>query len=151
MADDRARALWDEFASASGVEATFTAWAFGSDVDPDQQTELGRLVLEGPKRATAGLLADYEEEGEPFPEVGDYSVILDGTGEPLCIIRITAVDVRRLEDGDEDFAWTEGEGDRTLGWWRSAHEAFWAREGHLVSDDSEVVLERFDLVWPAVA
>ena len=151
MSGDRVQALWIAFATANDVAAPYTAWAFGSDRDPDQQTALGRLVLEGPKRATAGLLAEYEAEGEPLPATGDYSVIIDGAGEPLCVIRTTAVEIRRLGDVDEDFAGTEGEGDRTLAWWRSAHEAFWAREGRPVTDDSQVVLERFDLVWPAGA
>ena len=37
---------------------------------------------------------------------------------------------------------------RTLDWWRTAHIGFYAREGWDVDDDTVMVLERFDLVWP---
>jgi len=141
--------MWSSFATATGADGSHTAWAFGDESDPDMATRLGKLVVDGPKRATAGLLADYEEGGEPIPSVGEYSVILDGAGEPLCIIETIEVEVRRFGDVDERFAWDEGEGDRTLEWWREAHMRFFERIGRPVDDESLVVLERFELVWPA--
>ena len=72
-------------------------------------TELGLLVRDGPKRATASLASAYEP-GEQLPAVGDLSVILDGAGAPLCVIRITDVETRRFGDVDEEFAWTEAAG-----------------------------------------
>ena len=109
-------------------------------------TELGLLVRDGPKRATASLRSAYDD-GEPMPRVGDLGVILDGRGEPLCVIRTTAVEVRRFGDVDAEFAWTEGEGDRSLAYWREEHIRFFAAEGRPVSEDTEVVLERFELLW----
>jgi uncharacterized protein YhfF len=142
-------AFWCAFAEASGVEAPYEAWAFGGDDTPELATELGLLVRDGPKRATTGLLASYEAEGEPLPVEGGYSVILDGVGEPLCIIRTTRVDTKPFGEVDDEFAWVEGEGDRSLAYWRAAHVRFFASEGTPVSDDDLVVLERFELVWPA--
>jgi uncharacterized protein YhfF len=110
-------------------------------------TELGLLVRDGPKRATAGLRSEYRP-GEPLPETGDLSVILDGDARPLCVIRTTAVEVRPFGAVDEEFAWTEGEGDRSLAYWRAAHRAFFASQGVDVTDADEVVLERFELLWP---
>lgn len=107
------------------------------------------LVRDGPKRATAGLLAEYEEEGEALPEVGAYSVIFDGHGQPLCIIRTTHVELRPFSEVDADFAWSEGEGDRTLDWWRRAHIRFFERLGITLNPNTMMVLERFELVWPA--
>ena len=63
------------------------------------------------------------------------------------MVRTTAVEVRRFGDVDEEFAWTEGEGDRTLAYWRDAHIRFFAADGMPVEDSTLVVLERFDLVW----
>lgn len=148
MAEVKIAEFWLEFATATGADASYSAWSFGSDDDPEMQTRLGLLVLNGPKRATAGLLAEYKDEDEPHPRVGDYSVILDGRGDPLCIIRTIAVEVRAFGEVDEGFAWTEGEGDRTLEWWRRAHRDFFTQRGFTIEDDTQMVLERFDLVWP---
>jgi uncharacterized protein YhfF len=142
------RAFWGEFVGSTGVDAPYTAWAFGGDDMPELATELALLVRDGPKRATASIASSFEEDGEPFPAVGDYSVILDGTGEPVCIILTTRVDTARFGDVDEEFAWVEGEGDRTLEDWRRGHIWFFEEDGTPVTDDTLMFLERFDKVWP---
>lgn len=148
MTDRAIERFWSGFVEATGIDGPHVTSAFGADDDPAQQTELGRLVRDGPKRATASLRADYEAEGEPLPSVGDLSVIVDGAGEPLCVIRTTRVEVRPFGEVDEAFAWDEGEGDRTLAWWRAAHERFFAELGRPVDEATPVVLERFELLWP---
>lgn len=140
--------FWAEFVAASGIDGPHAAWAFGDESCPDLATELAWLVRKGPKRATTGLAAEYEAEGEPFPRPGDLSVILDGGGEPVCVIRTTKVETRRFGEVDEGFAWAEGEGDRTLAWWRDAHLRFYAARGISVDDHSLMVLEHFELLWP---
>jgi uncharacterized protein YhfF len=111
-------------------------------------TELALLVRDGPKRATAGLYSEYANGDEPLPAVGDLSVILDGANDPVCVIQTTGVEIRRFGDVDDEFAWTEGEGDRSLAYWREAHIRFFAAIGTPVTEDAEVVLQRFDLLWP---
>ncbi len=137
--------LWAEFSRASGCDSEYTAWGFGDS--PAMATELGLLVRDGPKRATAGLVSEYAD-GEPLPAAGEYSVILDGDGAAVCVIRTTAVEIRRFDQVDADFAWTEGEGDRSLADWREGHIRFFANAGTPLTDATEMVLERFDLVWP---
>jgi uncharacterized protein YhfF len=110
--------------------------------------ELALLVRDGPKRATTSLLASYEEDDEPLPREGDLSVVLDGDGEPICVIRSVSVEVRPFGLVDERFAWVEGEGDRSLEHWRATHVRFFAAEGRTVSDDTLVVLDTFELLWP---
>lgn len=141
-------AFWAEFVAATGVDGPYEAWAFGDPSMPDLATELALLVRHGPKRATAGLASDYEDENETLPAVDDLSVILDGEGSPVCVIRTTEVEIRRFGDVDEAFAWDEGEGDRTLDWWRRAHLWFFEQQGEHVDGDTPMVLERFDLLWP---
>lgn len=140
----RVEAFWAEFVAATGIDGPHTAWAFGNH--PAMATELGLLVRDGPKRATAGLRSEYEPD-EPLPVAGDLSVILDGGGVPLCVIRTTSVEIRPFGEVDEEFAWTEGEGDRSLAHWREAHIEFFASQGVEVAETDEVVLERFDLLW----
>jgi uncharacterized protein YhfF len=141
-------AFWAEFVESTGVEAEYTAWAFGGDDMPELATELALLVRDGPKRATTSIASSFEADGEPFPAAGDYSVILDGAGQPVCIIRTTRVDIARFGDVDEEFAWTEGEGDRTLEYWRRVHIWFFEEDGTPVDEDELMALERFDKVWP---
>ncbi len=117
MEDDRVGRFWSAFVAATGTDGDHAAWGFGND--PGMATELGLLVRDGPKRATASLRSAYED-GEPIPSAGELSVVLDGDGEPLCVIRTTHVEIRRFADVDEEFAWTEGEGDRSLAYWREA-------------------------------
>ena len=140
--------FWRSFVDATGIDGPHTAWSFGND--PAMADELGILVRDGPKRATTSLLSWYEgDDAEPLPRVGDLSVILDGRGSPLCVIRTTAVEVRPFGKVDEAFARIEGEGDRSLAHWRNAHVAFFAGEGRPVDDATPVVLETFELLWPA--
>jgi uncharacterized protein YhfF len=137
-------AYWRRFVAATGIDGPYTAWGFGNS--EEMATELGLLVRDGPKRATASLRSAYDGD-EPMPRAGDLGVILDGRGRPLCVVRTTEVEVRRFGDVDAEFAWTEGEGDRSLAFWREAHIRFFAEGGEAVSEDTEVVLERFELLW----
>ena len=148
MGDERESAVagfWHMFVEATGIDGPYTAWGFGND--PEMADSLGLLVRDGPKRATTSQLSAYEEDDEPLPKVGDLSVALDGSGNPLCVIQTARVEVRAFGLVDEAFAWVEGEGDRSLAYWRDAHIRFFASEGRPVSDDTPVVLETFDLLW----
>ena len=144
-------AFWRRFCESAGLagDHPYQAWAFGDG--PEMADSLAALVIDGPKRATAGLVADYEADGDPLPEVGDHSVILDGAGRPVAVIRATEVQVRPFAEVDEAFAYDEGEGDRTLAWWREAHWQFFSRQcearGEVMDDRQPVVLERFELVY----
>ena len=119
------RKYWSDFCAATGVDPgqRYDVFAFGDA--PQMADELAELVLHGPKRATAGLLADFDNE--PMPEVGAHSIVLGGDGQPLCVIRTTEVRVLPFREVDEAFAWEEGEGDRSLAYWREAHLEFFAR------------------------
>ena len=148
---DDVRRFWLTFCAETGVGAdqTYDAFAFGDSTE--MADELAGLVLHGPKRATAGLLADYADE--PLPEVGGHSIVLGGDGQPVCVIRTTEVRVLPFREVDAAFAWDEGEGDRTLAWWQTAHERYFRRQceqlGVEFRDDLPVVFERFEVVWPS--
>jgi uncharacterized protein YhfF len=93
-----------------------------------------------------------EARGEPTPRVGGHSVVLDGRGEAVCVIRTTETRIGPLASVDDAFAWDEGEGDRTRPDWLDAHLRAFARScarlGIAWSDDLPVHFERFELVWP---
>jgi len=144
-------AFWGDFTAATGaVDEPQEVFCFGDTVE--MADGLARLVLEGPKRATAGLLADYEDEGTDPPAVGRHSVFHWGDGRPAGVILTTDVRVGPLSSVDARFAWDEGEGDRTLAYWVDVHERFFRGRcqalGLEFRSDVTVVFERFDLVWP---
>jgi uncharacterized protein YhfF len=127
----------------------YEAFAFG---DSDRMAcELAALVMEGTKQATASLAWSYEFERKPRPKPGDQSIVTTWAKAPLCIIETTAVDVVPFDEISEDFARTEGEGDRTLESWRRNHSEFFAREcariGKTPGPRMEVVCESFRLLY----
>ncbi len=140
--------FWAAFVAETRAAGPYTSWGFGDSSRPELMTKLGLLVRDGPKRATTGLEAEYEDDGDPLPRVGDHAVILDGLDRPLCIIRTTWVEVMPFGEVDAAFAWDEGEGDRSLAEWRAIHERYFAGIGRPVTDATRVVLERFAKVWP---
>src|ERR1700744_5172699 len=107
---------------------------------PGLADELHEVVLKGVKTATCST------EDEPNTSVpGERWVVLDGRGEPRCVIESTEVTYRRFHEVDAAFAFDEGEGDRSLAHWRSAHRAYFGRLGRF-SEDMMLMCERFRLV-----
>lgn len=150
---DSVAAMWDalEHARPDLVSGNVnrSSWHFcDNEADAD---ELVELVLAGVKRATAGLLWSYEHEGEAVPRVGDLSVVTDWRGNARCVIRTSSVEVVPFESVTPAFAATEGEGDGSLQYWRSAHEAAFTRElaasGLAFAPGMSVVCERFEVVF----
>lgn len=149
-------AFWEAYRAAAGLpEGTpHGAFAFGSG--PTMADQLLALVLSGAKRATAGLLAEYEAEGlDPFRDAV-HEVVVDGRGLPACIIRYQDVRLCRFGDVDAAFAAREGEGDGSLAYWRDGHFRYFDpllrdRFGRGMSDDEMLVLEPFVVVWPESA
>ncbi len=146
--------FWNEFLNSptgklTTCKAQPEAWGFGDGTE--MADELGALVAAGIKTATASLMWEYESEGNPLPKPGDLSIILDGSGSPLCLIETVAVEVRPFNQVDAQFAYDEGEGDRTPEFWRDAHWRFFTRTcreiGREPVQDMPVVCERFKLIY----
>jgi uncharacterized protein YhfF len=107
---------------------------------PALADELLDLVLKGIKTATCST------EDEPNTSTpGERWIVIDGRGEPRCVIESTEVTYRRFGDVDAAFAYDEGEGDRGLQYWRSAHRNYFQRQGKF-SEDMVLMCERFRLV-----
>lgn len=139
--------MWALFSEKTGVTADWEAWSFGGDADT-----LAKLTLDGTKTATASACPLYALEGESLPEAGKYSVILDGNGKAVCVIKTQRVTVIPFDQVDENQAWKEGEGDRSLAYWRRIHEDFFRQElsasGLVFDEKMPVVCEEFVRVYP---
>ena len=106
--------------------------------------QLVALICAGRKTATCGALRDFEADGEPIPEVGQYEVVLNWDETPAAVVRMTDVTVQRYDAVSEDFALAEGENDSFAGW-DAGHRAYFSRNGGW-SADMMLVCQRFELV-----
>ena len=114
------------------------SFAFGDG--PALADELLDLVMKGVKTATCST------EDEPNTSTpGERWIVLDGRGTPACVIETIDVSYRRYNEVDAAFAHEEGEGDRSLAYWRSAHRNYFGRQGRF-SEDMMLMCERFRLV-----
>jgi uncharacterized protein YhfF len=101
---------------------------------------LARLVLAGVKRATCWAASDGVKT-----HVGKRMVMLGGTGRPAAVIETTELLMRRFDEVDAAFALDEGEGGRTLAYWRRAHRKYFERQGAF-APNMPLWCERFRLI-----
>ena len=73
-------------------------------------------------------------------------VALDGKRRPRVILRTVELVQRRFDDVDEQFAYDEGEGDRSLAYWREAHKRYFTRLG-LFKPNIMLWCERFSVEY----
>jgi uncharacterized protein YhfF len=157
MAKDPVRAaadvLWQAYLEtlpeSERARTYFEAFQFGAGrVMADQ---LAHLVLDGIKTATSDLVWHIEARGKAQWHVGDEHIVLDGSWQPVCVIRTTALDVIRFKEVDEAFAHDYGEGDRTLTWWQEHIFAWYASQcreiGREPSEEMPLLCERFEVVF----
>jgi uncharacterized protein YhfF len=145
---------WDRFLAALPPDSPYRACAMtaeGWGDSPAMADELGELIAKGIKTATCSALAEWEHDGEDLPQPGLLTIVLDGKGDPLCIVETVEVTVRPFNQVGADFAYEEGEGDRNLAYWREAHRHFFertfARIGGKFSEDMSLVCERFRVIY----
>src|SRR3954452_21515161 len=98
-------------------------FAFGDN--PALADQLLALVLEGKKRATCWAVS----EGLKGAAVGKSMVALDGKNRARAVLKTNELTQRRFDQVDEAFAYDEGEGDRSLAYWREAHTRYFMRLG----------------------
>ena len=110
------------------------------------RNRLNDLIINGNKRATAGLLnEDYIEEGEEIEFVGERLAILDNDQKQIGIIQVTRVEVLEFKDVPTEFALAEAEGDLSGDDFRQSHSKFWNSVGIDVKPETKVVTIYFVL------
>jgi uncharacterized protein YhfF len=143
------------FVLAGGFEPAQIGHIFSFGDTPELADRLAQLALCGRKRATTSLLRLYAIDGERVPVANELLLILSSECLPRALARVTRVDVKAFRAIDSTDAWDEGEGDRSLEYWRAAHVKYFsaetARAGLTFSEDDEVVFCRFEVRWPSVS
>ncbi len=145
-----AEALWRLFCEKKSlpVETRFDAWRFGGAPD-----YLVALVMQKIKTATASGYDLYfiPGEEEELPQIDTYSIIEDSTGQAVCVIQTTKISVVPFDEVSGEQAYKEGEGDRSLVYWRKVHEEFFEEDfascGVKFDLKSKILCEEFELVY----
>ena len=99
---------------------------------------LVNFVINGDKRATAGLAADYEKEGEEVEFVGECLSMVDNDGKHVATLQVTRVDTTRFTDVPDEFALAEAEGDLNAADFRASHMQYWTKVGETITDDTMI-------------
>ena len=144
-------AFWKECREIADIETTeYHASTFSNPAMSKVTEEIAELARLGQKRGTAQLEIDFELTGVARREVGDYWVILNTANEPVCLVRITNIDVIPFEAVSAEFAASEGEGDLSWDYWATVHRRYFMKLcekfGREWREDLPTVCESFELI-----
>ncbi len=153
MSNKQLTQYWQAYL-ASLPSVSFNEEDYQADKFGDSSTladELGNLILKGVKTATCSALWEWEAEGCEIPKIGSKTIVLDGNDHPLCMIETTEVAIRAFSEVDAQFAFDEGEDDRSLESWRREHWKYFLRVlpkmGKQPTSEMLLVCERFKIVY----
>lgn len=142
--------LWTSYLNKNpkvNLNTPYQSWHFCND--KESANKLVNLVLRGVKTGTSSLYSAWEPSEEK-PKVGDYSIITDFSGEAKCIIRTVEVTQLPFCDVTNEMAYLEGEGDRTLNYWKKTHKIFFETyckgTGKKFTSKDFIIYERFEVV-----
>ena len=148
--------LWNNFIQNRTEFENFfmpKSWYF-CDNERDAN-ECAELVVKHIKQATSTSMWWYETYNYPIPEIGDLNIITDWNGKAKAIIRTILVEKIPFKEITEEYAKIEGEGDKSLHYWKKVHWDYYTRE--MKSQNASptknmiIVCERFKTIWPEKA
>ncbi len=109
------------------------------------------LVVKKIKQATAPSVWWYVHHNKPMPNVGDLFIVTDWDGVAKAVIELTNIQQVSFNKVDAAFAHAEGEGDKSLAYWRKVHKAYYQREmevaGASFNENMLISCERFRTVF----
>ena len=140
--------FWDDFVETDPELAYLSKvnpdpWSFGNT--ESMADKLLKLVLDGKKTATCSLLRAYQGFEAEIPQVGVYSVLCDGRDKPKCIVLHTETFLCPFNEVSEQFAFEEGEGDRSYAHWQKVQRSFFSEYGNF-KETEILICERFKVV-----
>ena len=114
--------------------------------------ECAELVVNGIKRANATSLWWFKKINKPLPRAGDQQIVTDWNGNAKAIIETLKIEQVPFNKITEEFAATEGEGDKSLKYWKKVHKAYYEREmisyPEKFSEEMIIVCEYFKTIYP---
>ncbi|WP_298793192.1 ASCH domain-containing protein [uncultured Allomuricauda sp.] len=152
MENASARNLWGDFLDAhlefASEDAPKVIHFCDNQKDAD---DCVNLVCKDVKRATSHSLLGMQNRNEPMPKIGDFAVVTDWSGKAKCVIRTTSVKLVPYFAVNSDHARKEGEGDKSLEYWKKTHWDYYTRElsefNRIPRESMIVVFEEFEKVF----
>ncbi|MEM6297746.1 MAG: ASCH domain-containing protein [Bacteroidota bacterium] len=152
MITESVKVFWQAFQKRNPEHGNFPCpepWHFcDNQKDAD---ECADLVVRGIKQATSPSVWWYEKNQHDFPEVGELNVITNWAGEPKAVIQTTKLEFVSYQEVTAAYAFVEGEGDRSLEYWRKVHWEYFQREmspyGEHPTPEMIIVCEYFQTVY----
>jgi uncharacterized protein YhfF len=153
--DAKTEAFWQAYLASlphadEAIRRFYEVFRIGNS--PEAADEGAALIKQGVKTATSSLLWVYQATNTPLPEVGSLSIVIDGRGEPVCVVETIAVEIKGFVEVDAAFAYDYGEWDRTLETWSAHCWEFNAPRcyalGKASTPEMPLVCERFTVVYP---
>ncbi len=113
--------------------------------------ECAELVVKGIKQATATSLWWFKKNNESLPKIGNQYIVTDWNGNAKAIIETIELAPLPYNRITPEFAKTEGEGDKTLEYWKRVHKSYYIREmepyGEKFEENMIIICEYFKLVY----
>jgi len=152
MENASARNLWGDYLDKHLEHAFADAPSVVHFCDNEQDAnECVELVKKGIKRATSPSLLGLQNRNEPLPKIGDFMVVTNWEGEAQCLVRTTKVTLKPFFAINEDYAQKEGEGDKSLAYWKKVHWDYYTKEleafERVPRDGMIVVCQEFEMVF----
>lgn len=152
MENASARALWGDYLDKH-LEHAFvdTPQVVHFCNNAQDANECAELVKKGIKRATSLSLLGIQYRKEALPKIGDFIVVTDWEGKAQCIVRTTKVTLKPFFAINTEYAQREGEGDKSLAYWKKVHWEYYTKElepfGRVPRESMIVVCQEFEMVF----
>lgn len=152
MDNTSARNMWGDYLDAHLEDAFEAAPKVIHFCDNEKDAnECAQLVKAGIKKATTHSLLGLQNRNENLPKIGEFMVVTNWNGEAECIVRTTAVTLKPFFSINKEYAATEGEGDKSLDYWKKAHWDYYERELQVFNrkpkESMIVVCQEFERVF----
>lgn len=144
---------WEEFQERNlAYQNTDEPNAFYFCANKNDANECAELVVKKIKQATSPSVWWFKNNDFDFPKVGDLAIVTNWDNEPKAIIRTKKVEIVKFKDIKASYAFIEGEGDKSLAYWKKVHWDYYSNEmkgsDEFPTEEMEIVCEYFETIWP---
>ncbi|GGG40157.1 RNA-binding protein [Croceivirga lutea] len=152
MINNSVETLWKRFLEANPKYAKQAKPKSGYFGDNEKDAnQLAELVQKDIKRATSHSLLGLQFRKEALPKLNDTFIVTNWDGDAKCIVKTTSVKLIPYFGIHAEHARLEGEGDKSLEYWKQVHWDYYNRElkpfNRTPRESMIIVFERFEKIF----